>query len=168
MELAYKVFEKDANVGIVYCKAEKFGEQKGEWKLPKFSISNFLLYNGIFCSAMFRRSDYDKVKGYDLSMKYGREDWELWISIIELNRTVFQIQKTLFFYRIWNISMRRSITKEQSVEMNNYIFSKHLNLYLKIFGDPIDQLKENSRLVKLKSNFIFRILNYFKIAFRSK
>lgn len=36
----------------------------------------------IFPCAMFKKSDWKLVKGYESNMIYGWEDWEFWISLL--------------------------------------------------------------------------------------
>ena len=104
IEKAVHYMESHTQCGIVYCKAEFFGARSGLWNLPKYSIEQMLLNNCIFVSALFRKDDWEKAHGYDSNMKYGLEDYEFWLSIIELGQGVYCIPETLFLYRIKNIS----------------------------------------------------------------
>lgn len=52
-----------------------------------------------FSTALFKRSDWEKVGGYDEEFSFGYEDWAFWIKILELDRSVYRIPKVLFFYR---------------------------------------------------------------------
>ena len=51
LEEAITVLESNKNIGIVYCEAEFFGIVQGKWRLPEYSIEDFMLGNLIFCSA---------------------------------------------------------------------------------------------------------------------
>lgn len=129
LEKAVKILDEDQDIGIVYCEAEFFGSKIGKWDLPKYHFPEFLQFNVIFCSAFFRRDDWVRVNGYKPVMKYGLEDYEFWISIIELNRKVFQIPEILFYYRKKESSMVDSMTKEQVVYSFVQIYRHHTKLY---------------------------------------
>ncbi|MCK5662526.1 MAG: glycosyltransferase family 2 protein, partial [Thiotrichaceae bacterium] len=68
---AVDVFKKNKDVGIVYCRARLFGTVTTKWLLPPYSLKEMLLDNVIFCSALFRKSDWEAVGGYDIGMIYG-------------------------------------------------------------------------------------------------
>ena len=57
IEEAIIAFEKDKSLKLVYCKAEKFGNEKGEWILNPFSLYNLSKKNMIFCSALYRKNE---------------------------------------------------------------------------------------------------------------
>ena len=59
-----------------------------------------LFDNCIFISALFRKSDWAAVGGFCQEFLYGMEDYDFWLSIIGLGRTVVQMPETYFFYRI--------------------------------------------------------------------
>lgn len=97
---------------LVYCKAEKFGKENGVWNLPEYDYESFIWNNCIFCTAMFRRSDYDKTGGYNENMVHGNEDWDFWLSLIKKEDIVHRIEEILFFYRVKSFS--RTVDLEES------------------------------------------------------
>ncbi len=129
VEKAVAVFEKDPSIGIVYCKAKLFGAVETEWLLPPYSLEKMLFDNVIFCSALFRKADWEAVGGYDTAMVYGWEDYEFWLSLIELGRGVYQIPEIFFFYRVASDSMVRSKKRSEKVAMFKRIFERHQQLY---------------------------------------
>ena len=134
LERAAAVLDARPDVGIVYCKAETFGEVQGAWKIPEYSLEQMLLDNIIFCSAMFRKEDWQQVGGFDGAMTHGWEDYDFWLSLIGKGAEVYQIPEVLFFYRVASDSMVRSKTRAQKIEMFARIFRKHRVLY----GDNIE------------------------------
>ncbi len=136
LEEAVSILDANKNAGIVYCDAEFFGTVQGKWNLRKYTIENIILGNIIFCSAFFRRDDWAKVGGYKPIMKYGWEDYEFWLSIIELGRDVYKIPRTHFYYRQHLVSMDKEMTKEHRVYSHVQIFNNHKQ----IFCDNIDVL----------------------------
>ena len=85
---AVPVLENDSNVKVVYGDAEYFGAKSGLMPLKPFSLPTLLNENCIFNTAMYRRTDYDKIAGYDETMNDGYEDWEFWISLLN-NGVIF-------------------------------------------------------------------------------
>lgn len=129
VEQAVTVLEKRLEVGIVYCRAQLFGAVDTEWLLPPYSLKEMLKDNVIFCTAMFRKSDWEEVGGYDPGMIYGWEDYDFWLSLIELGRGVYQIPDILFSYRVASDSMVRSKEKWQKAAMFKRIFERHQKLF---------------------------------------
>lgn len=153
LEEAVQLLEANENLGIVYCEAEFFGEQIGKWELPEYNFPNILLGNMIFCSGFFRKSDWQQVNGYNPNMVDGWEDYDFWLSIIELGREVYQIPKILFYYRRKLVSRSEAIDSEKSVSLHTYVFKNHAQLYRDnidiVFAKAID-FKEQIKLAKRK------------------
>jgi glycosyltransferase involved in cell wall biosynthesis len=98
LEKAVQILEHNPNTGIVYSEAAFFGARSGLWKLKPYRFPDILLENVIFATAMFRRSDWEATGGYRADFALW-EDYEFWLSIIELKRDVYRIPEVLFFYR---------------------------------------------------------------------
>jgi glycosyltransferase involved in cell wall biosynthesis len=145
---AIKVLDADPETGIVYCEAEYFGEKTGKWDLPPYSIEKMLRENQIFCSAFFRRVDYDATCGYNPNMVHGWEDWDFWLSLLELGKKVHRIPRILFYYRIRAESMVRALDEENYVFLRKRVYRNHLALYAQEFQDPINLSRENGILRK--------------------
>lgn len=133
IEKAVKIMDDNDNIGVVYCHADLFGEQSGPWELPDYSLEKMLLDNIIFVSAMFRREDWCKVGGYRTTMKHGMEDYDFWLSILELDRSVHQLPEVLFHYRIKPVSRTTRFQEDPAVVQQTYrmIYNQHPVLYEK-------------------------------------
>lgn len=133
LEKAVKILEENSNIGVVYCYADLFGEIKGRWHLPDYSIEKMLLDNIVFVTSMFRKSDWEKVGGFNESMLHGMEDYDFWLSILELNREIYQIPEILFHYRIKKISRTKEFMGNCSNMKKTYelIYNNHPFLYNK-------------------------------------
>ncbi len=129
LEKAVAVLDAHPKVGIVYCRAETFGEIQGPWEIPPYSLERMLLDNIIFCSAVFRRKDWETVGGYDPKMEFGWEDYDFWLSLIERGAEVYRIPDVLFFYRVTSGSMVRTKSLDQKIEMFTRVFQKHRRLF---------------------------------------
>lgn len=153
--LAVQSFQEDTSLKIVYCKAEKFGLESGEWKLPEFSRERLALENIIFCSALFQKSEWIKVGGYDENMVYGLEDWEFWIALLKEGGKVKCLGYIGFHYRIKEMSMIKSLDENHRKLLKEYIVKKHpdfyLNTCLELFSKN-NQQEENLRSEKILIN----------------
>lgn len=134
---AVNVLESNDKIKIVYCKAELFGEKSCLWELPEYSFERILGGNVIFCSALYRRADYDKTNGYNQNMIHGFEDWDFWLSILENGGEVFCIDKIMFYYRIRKESMLRSLDANKNEYLRKTIWENHRKLYSENFLNPI-------------------------------
>lgn len=120
---------------LVYCKADKFGKEVGYWDLGEYEYEKLLWYNCIFCTAMFRRADFDLTKGYNVNMNHGIEDWDFWLTLLKKNDLVYRINEVLFHYRI----------KEESrtVELKNKFFHEAMIQLCKNHPDVYMSYYEN-------------------------
>lgn len=150
VKLVMNEFQNDKSLCLVYSNAAFFGEVNHFWNLPDFKFENFLSDNCIYCSAIYKKSDFLKVGGYDENLKYGYEDWEFWINILSKYDvpTVKRIDYLGFFYRrkllsrdveFLNDETKKAITKFE-------IYKKHHQLYDKYFGGYIDNLRNRKKI----------------------
>ena len=148
---AVDLLNSNENLGIVYCEAEFFGEKIGKWELPTYNFPEILLGNMIFCSGFFRKSDWQIVGGYNAMMSEGWEDFDFWLSIIELGREVQQIPKILFYYRRKLDSRTEAIDSQRAIKLYTYLFKNHTQLYednIETVFSRIVELKEQLKIYK--------------------
>ena len=163
VEKALTVFARKPKAGIVYCRAQRFGLENREWDLPKFNLGAMLLGNIIFCTAFYRKSDWERVGGYceDL-VAYG--DYDLWLKLISLGVDVHQIDELLFQYRIKESSMTTTFLTDEKTQISEHarIFQNNKDLYARhaeflfrrrfdfVFYHQIDDLERKAPVTKLK------------------
>jgi glycosyltransferase involved in cell wall biosynthesis len=118
-------------IKLVYGEAIKFGVENEKWEIPAYTFNRLLQYNMIFCTSLYRRSDFNTIGGYDENMKHGLEDWELWIRLLKTGGEVIHTSKCQFYYRIKEESRNSDLYRDDSKvnEAYNYIFKKHLASY---------------------------------------
>jgi len=129
LEQSVNILDNNSNIGIVYCEAEYFGTKTGKWDLPEYNFPGILSSNCIFCSAFYRKSDWEKTSGYNSNMLYGWEDYDFWLSLIELGLNVYRIPEILFYYRQKLSSRDTDMTYEQKIYSFIKLFENHPNLY---------------------------------------
>lgn len=130
VEKAIQYFDKNPETTLVYCKADRFDGKQGPWDLPKYKYENLLWENCIFCSAIFKRSDYNKTTGYNINMKCGLEDWDFWLSLLHKDSLVYRIEEVLFHYRYREGSMISHVKAERRKEMLWQILLNHKDIYI--------------------------------------
>ena len=169
LEKAYNIFQKNPDAGIVYCDADFFGSRSGSFKL-EYSKENMLYDNRIISQAFFKKKDWQQIGGYSEELIYGAEDWDLWLSIMELEKDIIKIPETLVHYRTYNNlkksrSGKRRKSRIQILTTLVIIFRRHRKLYSaypkawKHFSHLEDKLKNEHCLVKMVKNLYF---NYLK------
>lgn len=139
VELAVNVLESNNNIGIVYCRAKYFGNRKGFWQLPDYRFPEVLLSPRIFCSAVYRKSDWEIVGGYCDKFIYGWEDHDLWLNIIKLGKDVIRLKEVLFLYRQHE---NASMTDDLNANREKFIYTVQLLVgrHKKLFKDNLDQI----------------------------
>ena len=150
LDKAIMEFKKNSNLKLVYCGAEKFGEESGIWKLGEFSLHNLSRTNVIFCSAIFRKSDWEKIGGYDLNLTDGWEDWDFWISLLKNGGEVIKLDFIGFFYRIKHNSMIQGFNAIKRKNMREYLSIKHADFFVEHYGS-FQYLEE--KLVEAKKDY---------------
>lgn len=166
ISLAVQSFQEDVSLKVVYCKAEKFGVEAGLWQLPPFSIYDLCRFNMIFCSAIFKRKDWELVGGYDVTMIYGLEDWEFWIAVLKNGGNVKCLDLIGFYYRIRENSMTRRINLEHRRFLENYVVKKHIDFFSLNYDDLNEFRKiniENLKSEKYVLNLFTKMLFGFKL-----
>lgn len=132
--LAMVEFQNDPQLKIVYGKAEKFGDESGPWELEAYSIENLAKLNMIFCSTIYRKSDWELTGGYDTAMVNGLEDWEFWIAMLKNGGKVLQMETLVFFYRIKLGSRQRQLDSDKKKYLYEYLSVKHADFFVKHLG----------------------------------
>ena len=155
-ERAFEIISKRNEVKIATCWGRRITENDiliDIFKPGGGELSSFILQNGSFGSCMFRKSDWERVGGYDESMKQGFEDWEFYIRLLSDGGSAFVIPEVLFNYR----SRKNSTTARANIikyDLSRYILSKHENFYQEhhlIHAQYLLKLLEREECEKLKN-----------------
>jgi glycosyltransferase involved in cell wall biosynthesis len=163
LENALQIFVEKSNVGVVYCEAEYFGAKTGKWYIPRFSKEKMLLANYVFCTALFKKEDYYKTNGFDCDLKLGWEDWDFWLSFIEIGLTFYQIPKVHFFYRIREDSRNQSVNEQKKAFIYKQIYLNHLNLFNEYLGTPVEL---TLKIIEISSSKEYRLGKILLCPFR--
>lgn len=129
---AITVLDEQPQIAVVYSDVHYFGEQDLTWTLPDFDLIHLLVRNYIDACAVFRKTIWQAVGGYDEQMpgRLGYEDWDFWLSIAEQGGQFYHLPEVAFDYRVRDDSMVQAckIPTNQS-RLVKYIATKHQKLY---------------------------------------
>ena len=170
IEKAINVFDGNPNIGVVYSRVRNLKNRKEILKGTN-ELNNLLHDNFITCSSVFKKSDFQKVGGYDTAFdKIGCEDWDLYLSFLEKGCNFYQIDEILFNYRQKTNKNRTAIQLKNRNAVYFSILIKHKSLYNKAFGNKafetfFDSLRLNKKYRKYKNLFnIFVAVAIFETA----
>ncbi len=129
---AIQVFKENKDISVVYSNAQMFKENKfWNWPLQDFNAKTMPFVNHVFCSAFFKKKDWEKYKGYSEEMKHGFEDWDFWLSFVEDGKKFYKIPQVLFYYR--QVENGRSANmgrnKKNKRNMRELMVKRHKSLY---------------------------------------
>ncbi|HBA87487.1 MAG TPA: glycosyltransferase family 2 protein [Geobacter sp.] len=130
LERAAAILDERPEAGVVYCDQELFGERQGLWDAPPYDRTAILFDNLVFATALYRKSDWERVGGYSSRFVYGWEDWDFWMSMTELGKQFVKLPEPLHFYRIRSSSMNRSMRFRHKMAMMLLLVARHRALYL--------------------------------------
>lgn len=127
---AINIFKQFPEIGVVYGHAEYFGDRVGVWEVDDFNLEKLLIRNYIDACAIYKKSLWDLVGGYDEEMPYqGHEDWEFWLALGVLNIKFHHLKKIVFKYYVSENSMIRSFSTAMSRSNQDYIVRKYNQIY---------------------------------------
>lgn len=153
IEKAINYFLENPETRLVYSEADRFDQTREYWKLPEYKYEDEIWSNRIFCSAIYRRSDFDKTNGYNPNMKGGFEDWDFWLSLLNADDHVYRIPEVLFHYRYRRNSMLCEADKKKDF-LYKQIYINHPEIYSEYLSSIV--LYKNTIITQ---NYI--INNYF-------
>jgi glycosyltransferase involved in cell wall biosynthesis len=124
---AIEILDNSKTVAVVYGDAEYFDEKTGKWEVGTFNMQRLMLHNYIDACAVIRKSALREVGLYDVSMRLGWEDWDLWLRIAFAGYSFSYIPEVFFDYRVTQNSMSKSLYRNYAVpnSIENYVYEKY-------------------------------------------
>jgi glycosyltransferase involved in cell wall biosynthesis len=126
-----RIMESDPSISVVYGNAQHFGDENKLRKLHDFNLQKLMLSNFIDSCAIYRKSMWEDIGGYDTNMRDGFEDWEFWLNAAFHGHKFQYVDEILFDYRVLNTSMVHELNR-QKVKVNRiiaYLVEKHPYFY---------------------------------------
>lgn len=166
VEKALKYFEEHPSTKLVYCEADFFGKREEHWELPEYNYQDFIYYNCIFCSAIYRREDFLKTKGYNSSNRNNLEDWDFLLNFLKEDDIVHRIPETLFFYRIHGDS-RTKRDDDSLAKSRLFLILNHPQIYSKDFNRTamwIGNTEKVNRLLRKRKKYRKLFLSFMTLS----
>ncbi|MBB1192510.1 glycosyltransferase family 2 protein [Flavobacterium sp. SOK18b] len=127
---AVGILEAQNVIDVVHGNALFIGEKTGVWNIGTYNIEKMLLDNYIDACAIFRKSTWEQVGGYEENLPYdGLEDWDLWLAFGTIQAKFYFIDSITFQYRVSKNSMIKKFTPEMKLASRSYIAKKYSDLY---------------------------------------
>ena len=155
IEKAVAILSANADVKVVYSKAEFFGDKVGYWNLPEFKLKLLARKNLIFVSGLYRKADYEKTDGYRPEIK-GPEDWDFWISMLKNGGKVVRIPDICFYYRIHPES-KRIATRSKKKEGIDLLNERHKAFMYKSLGGKLHYVRQLSIVFNFFTQLIYSL-----------
>lgn len=143
--IAHAVSAMRDGVRVVGCRAQFFGAKQGEWRLPVYSPELLARKNMIHVSSLFRKADWERVGGFCEQDIY-REDWDFWLSMMELGGTYIRLDEVGLYYRV-QADSRRHTAKTQKQAIVDAVNRRHPAYMEKYLGGPLHYHRTWSRLL---------------------
>ncbi|KJD35929.1 hypothetical protein PW52_09405 [Tamlana sedimentorum] len=137
-----RTFKKDKTIDII----EPLGGD----------LKDFIVINNARASSMFRKICWEAVGGFDEKMVGGYEDWEFWIAVLKLGGTIHIIKEVLSHYRVKKFSRDQKALQNHDLELRQYIYLKHKEVYEKHLDFYVFQLLRQNSLLR---NSIYKVKN---------
>ena len=130
----FEILTSNEGISIVHSKGIKFGlNNKSEFG-GIVDFQQLVLYNTVDTCALFRKTVWEKVGGYDEFLsKRGLEDWDFWLCCAENGFKFHFIDEVLFYYRENENSRTMKVANNNLEIVVNYIQKKHANFIVETY-----------------------------------
>lgn len=167
-EQGVDLLEHNPSIGVVHGDALIIGERKGSWKNHTLKLEEIVFENYIDNCAIFRKSCWEKVGGYDENAPFHtREDWFFWLSLLEHGYEFYHLASYCFEYRFLSNSKVRSraSSMKNRLIISEYIYPTQERLIHKFRqSGAIDAATANKLLGKLRSQLAYYHLGFGNVA----
>lgn len=125
--LALPLLSEYPELGGIAAWAYIFGERvdPGFWNDPQPELPSLLVQNSVVVPCVSRTAVLRELGGYDPSLRYNYEDWELSIRVLASGRPIVTIPLFLVKYRVRPNSLYRTMTDVQNQLMRERVYSAH-------------------------------------------
>lgn len=152
-----KILDAHPEIAVVYGDAQFFGDKDKRHVIGEFNLQNMMVENQIDACAVYRKSAWEAVGGYDENMPImGYEDWDMWMNMIFKNYKFRYVPEILFDYRVLGNSMLRSISVSNKKKLFKYMDGKYKN-YLNTDHMNQELMKLCSRNKKVALKLVFAV-----------
>lgn len=150
LKAAVEKIESNPNIKLVTGEVQVLGDMNEKFIMQHYNLRSYLIINYISISTLFRKSDFDKVKGFDETM-LGFEDWDFFIKVLKNGGEVIELPFTCLYYRKKNGSMFHNVSRDQSIVFKDQLrlYENNVDVYQKYFDNPICLIQENEKMTRV-------------------
>jgi glycosyltransferase involved in cell wall biosynthesis len=147
-----KILDAHPEIAMVYGDAEFFGDKSKRHVVGEFNLQNMMVENQIDACAVYRKSVWEAVGGYDEKMPImGYEDWDMWMNMTFKQYKFHYVPEILFDYRVLGNSMLRSISVVNKKRLFKYMDEKYKGyLNMDHMNQELMKLCKRNKKVSLK------------------
>lgn len=116
-------------VDVSYSNSQCFGFSDKLYNWPPYNIERLRKSNFIHCSAMFKKTVWDIVNGYDEKFLMGAEDYDFWLSAAQKGLKFRKCDETFLWYRIHK-GMHDTVSTKNKKKIKRQLKKKYGNFYL--------------------------------------
>jgi len=159
---AIEVLEKTSSISVVYSDRQLFGNSMKLVKVGEFDLLKILEENYIDACAIFRKTMWEAIGGYDENMPaQGLEDWDFWLAVAEKNGKFYYLPEPLFFYRVIDDSMLHQLNAGPHLnKVIDYIYKKHALFLRNSFVNTTHEMKAKINDLQGDLDVILRSRSY--------
>jgi glycosyltransferase involved in cell wall biosynthesis len=160
-----KILDAHPDIAMVYGDAEFFGDKSKRHVVGEFNLQNMMVENQIDACAVYRKSVWEAVGGYDEKMPImGYEDWDMWMNMTFKQYKFHYVPEILFDYRVLGNSMLRSISVSNKKRLFKYMDEKYKGyLNMDHMNEELMKLCKRNKKVAFKlvaALYFPRLLNF--------
>lgn len=124
-----ELFENDLSLDIVYGDYYRFEEEDRVMITRDFNFPLLCYTNFIDACAVFRKTIWQKVNGYDENMPVmGAEDWDFWLRCTLQGAKFYHLNEITFDYRVRKNSMLTETHNKLDIILNYMMEKKELSI----------------------------------------
>lgn len=166
LEKGIEILQVNNQISVVYGDPILFGDKHGLAPVGAYNLQRLMTGNYIDACAIFRKSAWEQVGGYDENMPFmGVEDWEFWLNLSFHGHKFYHLAEPSYYYRVANQSMIKKDTSPNFNELRFYIEKKHAN-YLD-FDASADALSLKFRANPLAVIYKLILRTYFPSRYKA-
>jgi glycosyltransferase involved in cell wall biosynthesis len=125
--LAEKAITANPDVNIIYSDQQFFGESSWLWNVPVFDPQTTLLLEPFPVMSLYPRKLWDQVHGYSSALPYGNENYDFWMTLMEVGLQGHKLRGVHTFYRFKRKKDMPDSLNFTTVEFA-MLYTRHLSL----------------------------------------
>jgi len=139
-------------ISHAYCQERLVERGTGIWKVPDWDPVLMMITNLHPVTTLVRRDRFQAVGGFDESMRFGYEDWDLWLKFVERGWRGVRVAEPLFTWRRHSqTTMIMNVIKDHEA-LYAGIRARHAELYSRHAEDLI--VRSNTLMSRCEMNWL--------------